>query len=131
MVSPDLEERHRVYRAWHMIHGRLDRYNIIGFGDGYPANSRQEGERMEFKDPKDFREPIIRILRDLGGKARVKEIYEQFAARHPDVVQDPYWNASVDNDLRWRDSINRCRFQTLIPQGLLRRDSKRGTWELT
>ena len=85
---------------------------------------------MELRDPKDFKDPIIRILRDLGGKAKVKEIYEQFAARHPDVVHDRYWGENVDDDLRWRDYINRCRFQVLIPQGLLKRDSRKGTWEL-
>ena len=85
---------------------------------------------MEFKDKKDFRDPILSILRDLGGRARLREIYKQFAARHPDVVRDPYWNEIVDNDLRWRDNLNRCRHDILIPQGLLRKDSKRGTWEL-
>jgi len=85
---------------------------------------------MEFNDVKDFKQPIVSILADLGGKAKPKEIYEQFAARYPYVVHIAYWNEIVDNDLRWRDYINRCRFQILIPQGLLKRDSKRGTWEL-
>ena len=85
---------------------------------------------MEFSAPKDFKEPITSILRDLGGRAKVKQIYEQFAARHPNVVNDPYWNTSVDRDLRWRDSMNCCRHQILMPEGLLRKGSKRGTWEL-
>ena len=85
---------------------------------------------MELNGVRDFKQPIISILEDLGGKARPKDIYEQFAARYPNVVRDPYWNQIVDSDLRWRDCINRCRFQILIPQGLLRKDSKRGVWEL-
>lgn len=85
---------------------------------------------MNLKGPKDFKDPIILILKDLGGKARPSEIYEQFAARYPNVVHDPYWVELVDGDPRWRDYINRCRFQVLIPQGLLRKDSPRGTWEL-
>jgi hypothetical protein len=88
------------------------------------------GDKMEFNDVRDFKQPIISILEDLGGKAKLKEIYEQFAARHPNVVHGSYWNEIVDSDLRWRDYINRCRFQILIPQGLLKKDSKKGTWEL-
>ena len=85
---------------------------------------------MEFNSVRDFKQPIISILEDLGGKAKLKEIYEQFAARYPNVVHDPYWNQIVDSDLRWRDCINRCRFQILIPQRLLKKDSSKGTWEL-
>ena len=85
---------------------------------------------MEFKDKKDFKAPILSILRDLGGRATLTEIYNRFAARYPDVVRDPYWNEIVDNDLRWRDCLSRCRHHILVPQGLLRKDGKRGTWEL-
>lgn len=85
---------------------------------------------MAFNDEKDFKQPIISILEDLGGAAKLKEIYTQFACRYPDVVNAPYWNEKVDNDLRWRDSINRCRWNVLKRQGLLKKNSKKGTWEL-
>jgi hypothetical protein len=91
----------------------------------------QDGRgKMEFRGVRDFEQPVISILKELGGKAKPKEIYEQFAARYPNVVRDSYWNEIADSDLRWRDYINRCRFQILIPQGLLKRNSKKGTWEL-
>ena len=87
-------------------------------------------DKMEFNDVRDLKQPVISILEDLGGRAKLKEIYEQFAVRYPNVVHSSYWNEIVDRDLRWRDYINRCRFQILIPQGLLKKDSEKGTWEL-
>lgn len=44
---------------------------------------------MPFNDVGDFKQPIISILEDLDGSARVKEIYKQFAIRYPDVVNAP------------------------------------------
>ena len=71
---------------------------------------------MAFNDVGDFKQPIISILEDSDGLARVKEIYKQFVIRYPDVVNAPYWNDIIDKDLRWHDIINRCRYQILIPQ---------------
>jgi hypothetical protein len=85
---------------------------------------------MELNDVKDFKQPIITILEDFGGVAKLKDIYEQFASKYPDLVNAPYWNEIVDSDLRWHDSINRCRFQILKPQKILKNNSKKGTWEL-
>ena len=85
---------------------------------------------MEFNEVKDFKQPIISILEELGGSAKIQDIYSQFANSYPDLVSEPHWNEIVDNDLRWHDSINRCRFQILKPQGILKKDSKKGTWEL-
>jgi len=85
---------------------------------------------MEFNDVKDFKQPIISILEELGGSAKVKDIYEQFANRYPDMVNEPYWNEIKDGDSRWHDSINRCRYQILRPLEILKKDSKKGTWEL-
>lgn len=85
---------------------------------------------MLFQSPADFEEPLLSILGQLGGKARLVEIYEQFALRYPTVVKESYWNEAVDNDSRWHDYINRCRWQVLKPKGLLKKGSKKGTWEL-
>ena len=85
---------------------------------------------MAFNDVVDFKQPIISILEDLGGSARLKEIYRQFAIRYPDVVNAPHWNEKVDKDLRWRDNINRCKISILLPLGFLKKGSKHGTWEL-
>ena len=85
---------------------------------------------MGFYEPKDFGQPIIRILQDSNGKAKLSEIYRQFAAKYPEVVNAPYWNELVDKDLRWKDYINRYRFKILVKQGVLKKKSVKGTWEL-
>jgi hypothetical protein len=87
---------------------------------------------MEFTQPKDFIEPILQILRDRGGRAKVKDIYGDFEKRYGKYLSPRYLTDIVDGDIRWRDEINRCRYQflrhLLVPPD--DPNYKKGTWEL-
>ena len=85
---------------------------------------------MRFNYKEDFKDPILDVLSEQGGKAKLKDIYNLVWSKYGEYLGDPYWHEKVDKDLRWRDYINRCRYDVLIPAGLIRKDSKHGTWEL-
>lgn len=87
---------------------------------------------MEFNGPIDFKEPILKILRDRGGHAKTKDIYADFEERYGKYLSPRYLTNIVDGDVRWRDEINRCRYQFLRPSLIppSHPDYKKGTWEL-
>ena len=87
---------------------------------------------MEFNQPKDFIEPILQILRDRGGSAKLKDIYDDFEKRYGKYLPPRYLTDIVDGDIRWKDEINRCRYQFLRPLLIPPNhpDHKKGTWEL-
>ena len=83
-----------------------------------------------FETIPDFKEPIIQILRDLGGRAKLRDICDSFEDRYPEVVNAPFFQEIVDGEPRWRDWIQRCRYSYLMPEEILDRNSPRGTWTL-
>ncbi|MCP3685563.1 MAG: hypothetical protein GY861_23175 [bacterium] len=83
-----------------------------------------------FETRADFREPIIEILRDLGGSAKLRDICDSFEDRYPEVINAPFFQEIVDGEPRWRDWIQRCRYSYLIKEGILDRNSEIGTWTL-
>ena len=87
---------------------------------------------MEFNRPKDFIEPILQILRDRGGSAKPKDIYDDFEKRYGKYLSPHYLTDIVDGDIRWKDEINRCRYRFLRPLLIPPNhpDYKKGTWEL-
>ena len=87
---------------------------------------------MQFNSPQDFKEPTLQILRARGGKAKLPEIYDDFEKNYGNYLSTRYISDIVDGDPRWKDEINRCRYQflkpLLVPPGDPR--YKKGTWEI-
>ncbi len=84
---------------------------------------------QQFKSIRDFYFPALHIIRDMGGKARTKDIYAQFLAKHKDQLAPSYFTEIKDKDLMWRDRINRAGYD-LNEAGYIVRPT-RGLWELT
>lgn len=77
-----------------------------------------------------FREPLLKTLVGLGGKARVKDIR---AAMEPSVsprlLEGDYETVS-SGEVRWWNATCWER-NDLVKEGILRSDSERGVWELS
>ena len=86
-------------------------------------------ETSKLKHIRDFYLPVITILKDLGGKANIEEIYEFFLSRYRSRLDHSCLTDIKDGDIKWRDYINRAGFQ-LVKKGYIRR-AGRGFWELT
>ena len=85
--------------------------------------------RNKFTCIKDFCLPIIAIIRDNGGEASTKHIYAEFLSRHGNELDESYFTESKDNDIKWRDYVNRAGYY-LRDHGYIARP-RHGIWELT
>ncbi|MBN8866046.1 MAG: tyrosine-type recombinase/integrase [Solirubrobacterales bacterium] len=78
---------------------------------------------------RDYEQPILRALADLGGSATRREIADQV---HADLAprMTPVDLDRVPSGMqRWQTHLSKAR-ANLIHQGVLRADSSRGSWEL-
>jgi hypothetical protein len=79
-----------------------------------------------------YREPILRVLREMGGSGKAAEVLEKIGQimkpRLQRVDFEPL--ASNPDNPRWRNAAQWAR-NTMVKEGLLKADSPRGIWELT
>ncbi len=77
-----------------------------------------------------YREPILRALYELGGQAEVSQVldkvYELISDRLNEIDRQPL----ASGELRWRNAAMWERW-VLVKEGLLKKGSPRGVWELT
>ncbi|MDE2734675.1 MAG: hypothetical protein OXI72_09815 [Gemmatimonadota bacterium] len=92
---------------------------------------KRRRQRMGGTPQEAFREPILRVLRRMGGKGRAREVVgkvgEMMGSRlENEIDQEPL----SDGSPRW---MNRCWWarNDLREEGKIRSDSPRGTWELS
>lgn len=85
------------------------------------------------RTPEDaFRRPILEALVELGGSASVGQVLDlverkmQGKLTQYDLEPLP----SSPHCLRWRNTARRCR-NTLVREGLMKRDSPHGIWEIS
>lgn len=83
----------------------------------------------QFKNIKDFYLPVLQIIRDLGGKAKTKQIYEEFLARYEHQLDHRFFTEIRDGDQMWRDWVNRAGYQLRVKGYIIRPTT--GLWELT
>ena len=92
---------------------------------------RMVGQRVGGTPQEDFHEPILKVLRQMGGKGKAREVVIQVGA-----LMGARLDNEIDQELlsggdpRW---MNRCWWgrNDLREAGKLRSDSLRGTWELS
>jgi hypothetical protein len=84
---------------------------------------------QQFKHYRDFYFPVLRIIRDMGGKARLADIRDRFLVRHKHQLDPSFFTETKDRDIMWRDYIDRAGFE-LSDAGYIVRPT-RGLWELT
>jgi len=78
---------------------------------------------------RDFYLPVLRIVRDMGGRARADDVCDRFLARHRHQLDQSFFTDVIDGDVEWHDWVHRAHYQ-LKQKGYFR-DPQRGVWELT
>ncbi|WP_164920884.1 winged helix-turn-helix domain-containing protein [Thermosynechococcus vestitus] len=85
------------------------------------------------RTPEDaFRRPILEALVELGGTASVGEVLDLVGKKmHGKLTKDDFEPLPSDpRSIRWRNTAQWCR-NTLVREGLMKQDSRRGTWEIS
>lgn len=80
--------------------------------------------------PKAFRRPILEALVELGGSAPMSGVLEVVEQKMKGVLNPHDYEPLRSGGIRWRNTAQWCR-HALIQEGLLRRDSPYGIWEIT
>jgi hypothetical protein len=103
--------------------------------EGDDASESDLGERLArgLRTPEPaFVVPILKALRDLGGRAPMQHVLEKVGAAMKDqlreVDREPL--KSDPNRPRWNNTAQWAR-NTMVDEGLLRRNSPRGIWEIS
>jgi len=79
-----------------------------------------------------YREPILRVLAEMGGAGRIGDVLERVGQIMKPVLKEvDYDPLASDPDLpRWRNAAQWAR-NAMVKEGLLKADSPRGIWEIT
>lgn len=92
----------------------------------------EEGETKVGGTPKeDFYEPILSVLREMGGRGRAREVANRVGKMMGAELENKVDQEPLSDGLpRW---MNRCYWarHDLKLQGKLKKDSPRGIWELS
>ena len=79
---------------------------------------------------KEFREPVLDALVELGGGAPAKRVLELVEHHMRNVMTEADYEELSSGGPRWHKAADWARY-ILAQQGRVRRNSPRGTWELT
>lgn len=79
---------------------------------------------------REFRQPLLRVLHELGDSAEVSQIRERLLPKIRDRLSDADFGLVSTGEERWWNAT--CWERSyMVRDGLLRSDSPRGRWELT
>ena len=79
---------------------------------------------------KNFREPVLDAIVELGGSAPARRVLELVEHHMRSVMTEADYEELRSGGPRWHKAANWARY-ILAQEGLVRRNSPRGTWELT
>lgn len=75
--------------------------------------------------------PILESLKDLGGAAHKSEVLAHVQRRMKETLREvDFKPVHSSNEPRWRNTAAWAR-NTLVEKGLMRKDSRRGIWEIS
>ena len=78
-----------------------------------------------------YKIPILQALIELGGRGEVNDILVKVYEKMKDILKPiDLQDLPSGTDFRWRNTARWAR-NTMINEGLLRKDSPRGVWEIT
>lgn len=105
-----------------------------GAGEGGEP-SRQAGERLArgLRTPETaFVFPILRALVEMNGSASMQQVLEKVGAAMKDEFRDVDHQSLRSDPIRprWNNTAQWAR-NTMVQEGLLKKDSPRGIWEIT
>src|SRR5260370_37767220 len=75
-------------------------------------------------------QPILMVLTELGGSAKVKEVLKRLEQPMKEALKKADYEPLKDGAPRWHKGANFARL-LMVQQGLLKKDSPRGLWEIT
>ena len=78
----------------------------------------------------DFRQPILRALYEMGGSGKTTEVLDRVKEMIGDKLTDADHATMKRGEIRWRNTAQWER-NTMVEDGLLKKNSPRGIWELT
>ena len=107
---------------------------ITGKGTGKAQPDREKHSRKsrpgDKLPQKEFRMPLLELMKDLGGKSSTKVIRQKLEQKVAPVLNDADYEAVSTGDPRWWNAVCWER-NDLVKEGLLRNDSERGVWQLS
>lgn len=92
-----------------------------------PTVVRTKGKKLPQRD---FREPLMAVLLELGGSAYSKDIREKLEPRMKSLLGPGDLAPVSTGEPRWWNAVCWER-NDLVKEGLFRNDSDRGIWELS
>lgn len=89
--------------------------------------TRRTGDKLPQKE---FRLPLMKALHELGGRASTQQLRPIMGERMKEKFGDGDYALVATGEPRWWNAICWER-NDLVKEGLFRRDSERGIWELS
>jgi restriction system protein len=86
--------------------------------------------RGERTPQEDFRQPILRSLYEKGGSGKTAEVLARVEGIVGDKLTDADRATLKQGEVRWRNTAQWER-NVMVEDGLLKKSSPRGVWELT
>lgn len=82
---------------------------------------------------KAYRIPILQSLNELGGFARVNDVLEKVESKMKNILNkyDYQKLPSEPHELRWRNTAQWCRNSLVNKEGLMKKGSPEGIWEVS
>lgn len=77
-----------------------------------------------------FREPLLHVLYESGGSAKMSEVVERVGNLLNEKLNDVDRQKLDSGEIRWRNAVQWERNE-MVKRGFLKKDSPRGLWELT
>jgi hypothetical protein len=77
-----------------------------------------------------FRPALLRVLYESGGSAKMSEAVDGVGSLMKERLNDIDRQATTSGEIRWRNAVQWERNE-MVAEGLLKKDSPRGVWELT
>ena len=78
----------------------------------------------------EYRPALLRVLYEAGGSAKMSEAIEGVGTLMKDRLNEIDRQATASGEIRWRNAVQWERNEMVV-EGLLKKDSPRGVWELT
>ena len=76
-----------------------------------------------------YRIPIIEALQQFGGRGPSRDVREIVFSKVKDRLNEIDYSKTVTGIIRWQDAM-RCERQQMLKDGILKKNSPRGIWEL-
>jgi hypothetical protein len=86
--------------------------------------------RGERTPQEDFRQPILRALYEQGGSGKTAEVLDRVGEILGSKLTDADRASLNHGEIRWRNTAQWER-NVMVDEGLLKKSSPRGVWELT